>query len=217
MKYPHHNIVKHPDVQKIIEIAISCNLSVFLDWSMGGGAKANLKRGEIVISMRDIRGRFTSVARFLSMICHELAHFECKIKRKFVRYHNKKLTYKAARTIGLKAERYTDKVGAGLLKAIYDGKYRYQGGYDYKRASEDFRVWMDGGFAGSVQKVMYQIEKETKKLCCSVKRCKSPVEVTVMNEQLGSVYLCDEHWDNWCDNKQKIIDKLDLKKVTKNP
>jgi len=209
-----NRFLKHPDVAKGIDIALRSGLGLIFDWTTCGGAMINLETKEIKISMRDSKGRFTNVERFLNHLFHELGHWQCKLDRKFARYHNRSLTYDVAKQIGLRAERYVDKVGEQLMERAYEGKYKYERGYALEGAAELYRQNIEAEFAGTAQKGFFQ-DYEDKDLRCSVKYCKMQLECWVMVPELGKIGLCDKHWDKYCEDKSKILEKIDKRRVEK--
>jgi hypothetical protein len=91
------------------------------------GSYAECPKGRIVIGTKDNKTR-------RELICttfHEIAHILNYRNNKFARYHNGKWLPRAYYSkVALKAERYTDKVAAKLMKKIhptvqYDYAYTY--------------------------------------------------------------------------------------------
>lgn len=209
-----NRFLKHPDVAKGIDIAFRSGLGLAFDWTTCGGASINLHTKEIKISMRDVKGRFTSVERFLNHLFHELGHWQCKLDRKFTRYHEGELTYDVAKQIGLKAERYVDRVGERLMQRAYGDKYKYERGYELEGAAKLYRQNLDAEFAGTAQKGFFQ-DYQAPEMRCSVKRCRDQLECWVMVPNLGKIGLCDRHWDQYCDDRDKILERIDKRRVEK--
>ena len=130
-----------------------------------GHREAWPKTAKIFIGMKleDVEGgtgKNDSIQSFLSGVCHELAHVLNYRNKKYYKYHNmgpktrytKKLVQNWIRT-GYKAERYTDKVGAQLMKKHFPGipyLLAYQGRHGYIWYQENYLKDLYGFMRGEI-------------------------------------------------------------------
>lgn len=127
-------------IKQLRKIAKERGLKVsFLSRIKKQEAYADLKNRTVEIGIGDPTLTCSALA---SMFFHELAHFECRKRRKFKRFHTarQRLSRKdhlAIRRTGLRAELYVDKVGEEIMKDYFPN-YRFGKSY----STMQLKVWL---------------------------------------------------------------------------
>lgn len=117
--------------------------------------------GEAISRKQKIKvywNEYMSVQCLLSVFFHELAHCRNYINKKFLAFHSmtdpSRMTTEHIKLVlltGLRAERYTDKIGAKLMKEYYP-EIKFIAYYSKKGVEKEFRNHHLGAFVEALDK-----------------------------------------------------------------
>lgn len=105
----------------IIDFCKQFNIKVKFDKSLYCGGQADVHTRTICLNTKYLSDNWYTV----DLVCHEVCHILGHDHKKFYNYyHYKNGKSDHIRKIGLKAERYTDKMAMKMLRSLYiDAKY----------------------------------------------------------------------------------------------
>jgi len=126
--------------KKASQIANQLDITCWIGYS-GKASEADMDERAIYIDLNEA----ITIQQFWSLFFHELAHVWCYDHDKYYIYHNDALPHKQLgdyiRRMGLRIERYVDKVGKKLMKQYFP-RMRYLPAYKSKTDVQFYKDWV---------------------------------------------------------------------------
>jgi hypothetical protein len=132
------------DFKKVTDLCKFYNTKVMFGYT-GEGSEVDVEERLIVIDLLEIK----NIRYLWSIVFHELAHIYCYDNDIYRIYHEDTLPEKEmakyVRKMGLRIERYVDKIGSKLMKE-HGFTFRYVPAYNNKKDVKWFRKWIEENY-----------------------------------------------------------------------